>query len=139
MTGAPEKPTPPASASPPQSAGGPGAADPGDLNALLRRTAALARLDLTDDEAKEMAGQFGRILDQFQALADLDVADVEPTRGRATGRDVTRPDKARPSLEREKLMERAPETTDGFYGVPKTVHRPDDPSDNGATRGAADA
>jgi aspartyl-tRNA(Asn)/glutamyl-tRNA(Gln) amidotransferase subunit C len=91
---------------------------------LVQRTAALARLDLSAAELGELAPQFGRILEQFAVLAQLDVDAVEPMRGRARDADVVRADRPAASLDRRELLERAPEAEDGFYAVPKTVLRP---------------
>jgi aspartyl-tRNA(Asn)/glutamyl-tRNA(Gln) amidotransferase subunit C len=88
---------------------------------LVKRTAALARLEITDDEARTLAPQFARILEQFQALVDVDVEGVEPMTGATRLSDVTRADEPRPSLARDAALANAPDPRDGFYGVPKTI------------------
>jgi aspartyl-tRNA(Asn)/glutamyl-tRNA(Gln) amidotransferase subunit C len=87
----------------------------------LRRTAALARLELTEQEALALAPQFEAILEHFEALTKLDVEDVEPTLGATTLEDVKRADEPRPSLSREAALSNAPDARDGFFGVPKTI------------------
>ncbi|MDP6368739.1 MAG: Asp-tRNA(Asn)/Glu-tRNA(Gln) amidotransferase subunit GatC [Planctomycetota bacterium] len=114
-------------------AGPPGDGQGRNLVELVQRTAALARLELSAPELEEMAAQFGRILEQFAVLSELDVDAVEPVRGRAREQDVTRGDTVTPSLAPEKLLERAPQVEDGFYAVPKTVLRAGAEHDKGGS------
>lgn len=88
----------------------------------LRRTASLARLELSEDEAQALAPQFAAILKHFEALSKLSVDDVEPTLGATTLEDVKRQDLPRPSLSRESVLKNAPDARDEFFGVPKTIH-----------------
>lgn len=87
----------------------------------VRAVASLARLSLTDAEAKALAGHFARTLQHFQVLAKLDVDGVEPTTGAPGLADVTRPDVPKPSLPRDLVLDAAPERDGDFYAVPKTV------------------
>lgn len=87
----------------------------------IRRAAHLARLEITEEEARTLGPQFARILAHFEELARLDVQGVEPTTGATDLRDVRRADLPRPSFERERLLAGAPERADAFYSVPKTV------------------
>jgi len=94
---------------------------PDDRLALLRRTADLARLELTDEEAARLAPQFDAILGHFQVLASVDVEGIPPTLGATELVDVKRADEPRPSGPTEALLEEAPDRRDGHYGVPKTI------------------
>lgn len=87
----------------------------------VRKIAELARLDLTAEEEKALAGQFSSILAQFQVLARLDVSGVEAMIGGSRASDVTREDLPRPSLPAEAMLRNAPAHTAEFYVVPKTV------------------
>jgi len=88
---------------------------------LVRRTAELARLSITDEEAARLAPPFARILAHFHALAEVDLEDVEPTTGAFGLRDVLRKDERRPSLTQDEVLANAPERIEDFYSVPKTV------------------
>jgi aspartyl-tRNA(Asn)/glutamyl-tRNA(Gln) amidotransferase subunit C len=88
---------------------------------IVRKTAKLARLELGAAEAEKFGLQFGRILQAFQKLSTLDVANVEPMTGATALADVLRDDRARPSLARESLLANAPKQDGEFYDVPKTV------------------
>jgi len=87
----------------------------------VRRIAALARLEVGQAEARELAQQFERILGQFQVLARLDVAGVEEAAGPPRSADQRRADLPRPSLALEQVLAQAPARVEGFYRVPKTV------------------
>jgi aspartyl-tRNA(Asn)/glutamyl-tRNA(Gln) amidotransferase subunit C len=92
-----------------------------DSTELARRMAELARLQLTPEALERYGGQFARILEAFRSLAELDVEGVEPMRGPIELSDVMREDIERPSLPRAALLANAPEPSDGFYAVPKTI------------------
>ena len=94
-------------------------ATPDDPLLAVRRAAELARLELTDEEAEALGPEFGRILAAFEALARWPLPDGAPPAAPDPGR--TRPDEPRPSLPRERLLANAPEGTDEFYSVPKTI------------------
>jgi len=87
----------------------------------VRRIAALARLDVGEAEARELAEKFERILGQLQVLARLDVAGVEEGAGALQPADQRRADLPRPSLPLERVLAQAPARVEGFYRVPKTV------------------
>lgn len=102
--------------------GDPGSTDPQTTGATtVRQVAELARLSLDAGEARALADQFARILEQFRVLERLDVADVEPTTGAAQLVDVARADVPRPCLAPDAVLAGAPARADDFYSVPKTV------------------
>jgi aspartyl-tRNA(Asn)/glutamyl-tRNA(Gln) amidotransferase subunit C len=88
---------------------------------LVRRTAELARLSITADEAALLAPQFARILEHFRTLSEVDLEGVEPTTGAFGLRDVLRPDEPRESLSQDAALSNAPERIEDFYSVPKTI------------------
>ena len=88
---------------------------------LLRKTAALARLELTVEEARTFAGEVEAILDHFQILASLDLEGVEPTFGATPLEDVKRSDDPRPSLPVDRILANAPDRREDYLGVPKTI------------------
>jgi aspartyl-tRNA(Asn)/glutamyl-tRNA(Gln) amidotransferase subunit C len=91
-----------------------------DLDTVYK-VAELARLDIHEEEARALAAQFARTLEQFQVLARLDVEGVEPMLGGSRLSDVQREDSPVPSLELERIFANAPARVEGFYSVPKTV------------------
>lgn len=101
----------------------------------LDKTAQLARLALEPAERAALAGQFARILQAFETLAELELAGVPEMNGAAGGSlrldsadsadpsasQGLRADELRASLAREQLLANAPARVDGFFEVPKTV------------------
>jgi len=101
----------------------PASDDPGrpEADELVRRTAALARLEIDDEDARRLGPQFARILEAFQTLARLDVGAV-PAMTRAGGdRPRTRADQEAPSLPVQAALENAPERVEDFYSVPHAI------------------
>jgi aspartyl-tRNA(Asn)/glutamyl-tRNA(Gln) amidotransferase subunit C len=88
---------------------------------IVRRIAELARLDLSDEEAKGLSAQFSSILEQFRVLEKLDVSGVEAMTGANRAGEVLREDLPVPSLPAEEMLRNAPAHTSEFYVVPKTV------------------
>jgi aspartyl-tRNA(Asn)/glutamyl-tRNA(Gln) amidotransferase subunit C len=88
---------------------------------LVRRAAALARLELAPTEEALLAAGVARILEHLRVLEEVDVTGVEPMTGATSIHDVTRPDEPRAIEIELPLLDAAPAERDGFYVVPKTV------------------
>lgn len=79
--------------------------------------AALARLDLTDDEKKHFEGQLSSILAYVEKLNKIDTRDVAPT-AQATGLiTVTRNDSIRDEGRQTEILKEAPATEGKNYKV----------------------
>ena len=104
----------------------PGRSDPGrpEADELVRRTAALARLEIDDEDVQRLGPQFARILEAFQALARLDVGSVGAMTRAGGGHPRTRVDRESPSLPVQAALENAPERIEDFYSVPKAIPSP---------------
>ncbi len=81
----------------------------------------LARLELTDAEKAKLSKQLAGILKYVDKLSEVDVTGVEPTAHAIPLTNVLRPDEPRPSIERERILKNAPETTRDLFIVPKIV------------------
>ena len=96
-----------------------------DFEALVRRTAALARLDVSPEDAVELGRDFERILGAFRSLAESGVDGVEEEDLRLESEPRLRADVPVPFPDPTRLLRSAPETevgpTGGFLAVPKTV------------------
>lgn len=85
----------------------------------VEHIAALARLELTEDEKRRYAEQLSEILDYAERLDELDTADIPPTASVLESELRLREDQPRPGLTRQALLRNAPETEDGqFKGPP---------------------
>jgi aspartyl-tRNA(Asn)/glutamyl-tRNA(Gln) amidotransferase subunit C len=80
--------------------------------------ARLARLELTDDELERMAGELSGILDHVERMNELELDGVEPTSHVVALENVLRADEPRPSWERERMLDSAPDPADGAFRVP---------------------
>jgi aspartyl-tRNA(Asn)/glutamyl-tRNA(Gln) amidotransferase subunit C len=86
----------------------------------VRAIAALARIALDDAEVERFGADLTRILAAFRSISAADLGSTPPA-GSAPALPSPRADEPRPSLSRDALLARAPESEDGFYRVPKTV------------------
>ena len=77
--------------------------------------AGLARLELSEDELEQMAGELSGILDHIEAIRALDLEGVEPT-SHVVAVDALRADVPRPSFDRDVAIAQAPDAdADGFH------------------------
>ena len=80
--------------------------------------ARLARLELAEDDVERMAGELSSILEHVERISELDLEGVEPTSHVVALENVMRADEPRPSLDRERALEPAPDPVDGAFSVP---------------------
>ena len=80
--------------------------------------ARLARLELSDEEVEQMAGELSGILEHVDKIGELDLDGVAPTAHVVALENVLRPDEPRPSLPRERALENAPDAEEGAFRVP---------------------
>ena len=88
--------------------------------------AALANLELSEQETAQFAVDLDSILAYVEKLNELDTASVEPmAQVLYEAKDVTalRADQVRPSLPREQSLANAPESAAGQFKVPKVIER----------------
>jgi aspartyl-tRNA(Asn)/glutamyl-tRNA(Gln) amidotransferase subunit C len=80
--------------------------------------ARLARLELTEDEVARMPGELSTILEHIETMSELDLDDVQPTSHVVELQNVLREDRPRPSLDRDKALDQAPDAAEGGFRVP---------------------
>ncbi len=83
----------------------------------VRHIAALARVGMTEDDIERMRDQMSNILEQFDALSQVDTEGVEPTSHSAEVRTVMRDDRIEPSADRESILSNAPHRQDDLIRV----------------------
>ena len=84
----------------------------------VEHVAKLARLKLTDEEVERMAGELSGVLEHVDKISELDLEGVEPTSHVIGLENVFRPDEARPSWDRDEVMQSAPDPASGAFRVP---------------------
>ncbi len=84
--------------------------------------AKLARIDLSDEEAARYQEQMEKILGYVEQLNQIDVDGIEPTAHASAVFDVIREDVATgTSIDREKVLENAPDTALEQIKMPKVI------------------
>ncbi|MCB9537842.1 MAG: Asp-tRNA(Asn)/Glu-tRNA(Gln) amidotransferase subunit GatC [Myxococcales bacterium] len=86
----------------------------------VRHIATLARLGLSDDEVRLLAGQLTDVLRYVEQLGELDTAGVEPTHA-AAGGGAWRPPGLRIELAEGDATAAAPAAVEGQFSVPKVI------------------
>ena len=83
--------------------------------------ARLARLALTDGEVERLTGELAAILDAVGVVAELDLADVQPTSHPLDLVNVWDEDEPRDSLSIEEVFANAPARDGDLFRVPPTA------------------
>ncbi|KOO41218.1 Asp-tRNA(Asn)/Glu-tRNA(Gln) amidotransferase subunit GatC [Priestia koreensis] len=84
----------------------------------VKHVAHLARLAITEEEAKMFAGQLDAIISYAEQLNELDTTGVEPTSHVLTMKNVMREDEPKKGLPIEDVVKNAPDHKDGYVRVP---------------------
>ncbi|MGH2965178.1 MAG: Asp-tRNA(Asn)/Glu-tRNA(Gln) amidotransferase subunit GatC [Solirubrobacterales bacterium] len=80
--------------------------------------ARLARLALSEEEIERMSRELPAILEHVERMNELDLEGVEPTSHVVALENVLRADEPRPSWDRDRILEGAPDPSDGAFRVP---------------------
>ena len=83
--------------------------------------AALARLDLTDDEITRLEEQLSAILEAVGKVSELDLTDVPPTSHPLAVVNVFAADEPRPSLPLDDVFANAPARDHDLFRVPPSA------------------
>lgn len=81
----------------------------------------LARLELTEEEPKQMTAQLGTILDYIAQLQQIDTSEVEPLVHPMPLQNVFRDDKPADSLPADAALANAPDRHENFFSVPSVL------------------
>ena len=87
---------------------------------VVEHVARLARLSLTDEEKARFARELQEILSYAETIQALDTDGVEPM-SHAAAVEVFRDDVPEPSLPRERVLDEAPDASEGLFRVPRIV------------------
>ena len=86
----------------------------------VAHVARLARLSLTDEEARTFTGQLDQVLQYAEGLQGIDTTQVEPMSHAQTA-EIFREDQVAPGLARERVLGSAPDAADGLFRVPRVI------------------
>lgn len=87
----------------------------------LRITAALAYLDLGEEEYEELMRAVDQMLEYFSKMMEVDIEGLPPTTHAMVRENRTRPDQTVPFSGIEALLENAPEREDRFIVIPNIL------------------
>ncbi len=88
---------------------------------VVKKVAAVARLELTDAEVQKFQSDLNNILDAFKLLGKADVKNVEPSFQPLPVKDVLRKDEIETYLGREKALDNTRHKQEGHFKGPKVV------------------
>ncbi len=87
----------------------------------IRHVAALARLDLSEDEINSLGNELSAILTYIEKLDELDTSEVEPTSHVVSMKTPFRKDEVTNSPSVEDALANAPQSEDDFFVVPSII------------------
>lgn len=87
----------------------------------VEKIAHLARLQIDDNEAQEVASRISSILDLIDQMQGVNTDAVTPLAHPFDAVQRLRPDVVTETNQREYLQQNAPATQDGLYLVPKVI------------------
>ncbi|HEY8444274.1 MAG TPA: Asp-tRNA(Asn)/Glu-tRNA(Gln) amidotransferase subunit GatC [Clostridia bacterium] len=87
----------------------------------LLKISKLSRLTLNEKEVKAFVEEFNSILKTIETLNEVDTEGVEPTYSMMVNLEDLREDNVKPSTDRDKILQNAPEQEDGSFRVPTVV------------------
>jgi aspartyl-tRNA(Asn)/glutamyl-tRNA(Gln) amidotransferase subunit C len=87
----------------------------------VRRIARLARIKVTDAEAKALEGELSGILDWVKQLDEVDTSGVEPMTAVVSTSLKMREDRVTDGGNADAVVANAPAREDHFFVVPKVV------------------
>lgn len=87
----------------------------------VKHVAALARLQLTEQQADELSLEMEQVIAFADTLGELDTAGIEPTNHAIAVSNVLRSDTVQPSYDRDELLKNAPAKQAGCFTVPRVV------------------
>ena len=79
--------------------------------------ARLARLGVTDEDVEKFRVQLSNILENFEALKQVDTTEVPPTAQSIPLENVMREDKIEPSFSQDDILANAPHREDNSFRV----------------------
>lgn len=87
----------------------------------IAKVARLARLALSEAQLAEYGAQLQDILEHAERVGALPTEGVEPTSHPLPMVNAFRPDKVLPSLDRNEVLEQAPEREGEYFRVPRIL------------------
>ena len=87
----------------------------------VMKIARLARIAISEDEAKALAPELNNILGFVEQLSEVDTSGVEPMTAVIPNTLRLREDVVTDGQKRAEVLANAPVSEEGFFGVPKVI------------------
>jgi aspartyl-tRNA(Asn)/glutamyl-tRNA(Gln) amidotransferase subunit C len=87
----------------------------------VKKIAALAKLEFSQEEIVKFQDQFERILLFVEQISELDTSNIEPMVYPVENKNVFREDEVKPSMKIEEIESNAPSFLNGSIAVPKII------------------
>jgi aspartyl-tRNA(Asn)/glutamyl-tRNA(Gln) amidotransferase subunit C len=87
----------------------------------VRRIARLARIKITDEEAKSLESELSQILNWVEQLGEVDTSNVEPMTRVVAQKLKKREDRVTDGGIADDIVRNAPMVDDHYFVVPKVV------------------
>ena len=87
----------------------------------VRRIAALAYIEISDDQVDHFAAELEQIMEYVRRLQAVDVHGVAPTSQISGLSNVMRADEVQPGLTYEQIQQNAPDWLDGHFKVKRVL------------------
>ncbi len=87
----------------------------------LKKMAHLGRLELTENESKQFAGELGKILSFFNQIEKVDTKGIEPLVTPVEIENFLREDEKKMEIKTEEILSNAPSRAGNLFKVPPVV------------------
>ena len=87
----------------------------------INKIAKLARIRLSEDEARDLLKDMNSILDWVEQLNEVNTENIEPLSNISSSILPKREDVSNDANSSDEILENAPDKLEGFFAVPKVV------------------
>ena len=92
----------------------------------IKKISSLAKINIPDDELDNYSEQISKILDYMSTLNEVDTSKVEEfSNALFNSEQLMRDDEVEPSLNRDDILDIAPDSDGVYFKVPKVIKEDD--------------
>tara|TARA_B100001540_G_C15468095_1_gene488770 strand:+ start:352 stop:648 length:297 start_codon:yes stop_codon:yes gene_type:complete len=92
----------------------------------IKKISSLAKINIPDDELDSYSEQISKILDYMSTLNEVDTSKVEEfSNALFNSEQLMRDDEVEPSLNRDDILDIAPDSDGVYFKVPKVIKEDD--------------
>ena len=92
----------------------------------IKKISSLAKINISDNELDDYSKQVSKILEYMSLLNEVDTSKVEEFSGQLFNQQSLREDEIEPSLNRDTILDLAPESEGVYFKVPKVINEEDE-------------